>query len=116
MVVSINGLDLPNVAGMTPTHEKIVNFERDSAGNGHGDVVAYKWKLEIKFSVLTAAQTSAILNATKPFSFSVSFYNPETGQSGTFTGYEGNKSFPLFKKEASGGFSTNEGSLNIIEL
>lgn len=115
-IVTVGSTVFPEITGLVPTHEKIVNFERDSEGNGHGDIIALKWKLQINFGVLTAEQTKAILSSTLPFSFQVSFYDPETGSSGSFIGYEGNKSFPLLGKDPKGGYMTNGGSINLIEI
>lgn len=116
LIVQVGNTTLPHVAGFIPTHEKIVEFERDSEGNGHGDLITKKWKLQITFSVLTAEETASVLNATSNFSFPVTFYNTETGSTTTVTCYEGNKNFPLWKVDQSGGYMTNGGTLNLIEL
>ena len=115
-LVVVSGTTFPEITGLIPTREKIVEFERGSDGNAHGDLIANKWKLQITFGVLTAEQTSAILNSIKDFKFQVSFYDPMTKSSGSFTGYEGNKNFPLLCHDPNGGYMTNGGTLNLIEL
>lgn len=115
-LVKVGSTIYPEITALIPNREKIVDFERGSDGNAHGDLIANKWKLQITFGVLTAEQTSAILNSIVDFSFTVEFYDPMTGASGTFVGYEGNKNFPLLCEDINGGYMTNGGTLNLIEL
>lgn len=115
-VISINGTDLVKVTGFLPNHKKIVKFEKDSMGNVHGDIIAKKWEVQITFGRLSASETSQVLTAINDFSFTVLFKNPENGETVIFVAYENSRNFPIVAPDPLGGYITEDGALNLIEM
>ena len=93
----------------------ITEGERDSTGTMHIDLIATKYKLQLKWGVLTKAEMSSILNLIKPITFSVTFDDPESGNEKTVNVYKGDRSIPVLIYK-NGEPYYNGFSVNLIEL
>lgn len=102
-VLWMNGLEMPTPAfnGITVTREPVWsgNAGRSSDGTMVGDIIGYKFKLQIKWPVLTQAQIALIDSAiTSSAFFPVKFVDPtsETGALITKTMYAGTPTYPVY--------------------
>ena len=114
-MVKIAGADIPAPTEITHSMYDITEGERDSTGTMHIDLIATKYKLQLKWGVLTKAEMSSILNLIKPITFSVTFDDPESGNEKTVNVYKGDRSIPVLIYK-NGEPYYNGFSVNLIEL
>lgn len=93
-MVKIAGQKIPAPTEITPSMYDITDGERDSTGTMHIDLIATKYKLQLKWGVLTKAEISEILNLIKPITFSVTFDDPESSSEKTIQVYKGDRTIP----------------------
>lgn len=114
-MLKIGGVAMPTPSEMTPSIYDITDGERDSTGTMHIDLIATKYKLECKWTVLTQSNISKILNAINAITFSVSFVDPVTGAEKTMNVYKGDRSTPVLKI-VDGENIYKDFKINLIEL
>lgn len=103
IVLKIGGVTMPTpaVGGITYSREPIWSDDagRDSTGKAVGTIKAYKWKLQVKWPPLTAADANKVFanvsNGSSDFK-SVAFFNPLTQTTETITAYCGTASMELY--------------------
>jgi hypothetical protein len=102
-VLWINGKAMPDPAlnGLTVSKEPVwsKNAGRGSTGKFIGDIVCYKFKLQIKWPVLSQKQTALINSAiTSGAFFTVKFIDPtdSSGDYTTKTMYASAPSYPVY--------------------
>lgn len=104
-VLWFNGIEMPDPAlnGITITKEKIwsKNAGRGTAGKMMGDIVAVKYKIQIKWPILSQEETALVdgvlSDESKPF-FDMKFKDPKskTGNYVTKTVYAGTPTYPVY--------------------
>ena len=100
-VLAINGIDMPGIAlnGLTITKEPIWSGNTGRAANGRmvGDIVGYKYKLDITFIPLSAQDIAGLNSAitASPF-FLASFIKPDGGAEITRSFYAGTPAYPVY--------------------
>lgn len=104
-VLWFNGVAMPDPAlnGITITKEKIwsKNAGRSSTGKMMGDIVGIKYKMQIKWPILSQEESSLVdeclSDESKPF-FDVKFKDPKskTGAFVTKTMYAGTPTYPVY--------------------
>lgn len=114
-MLSIGGVDVPTPSELTVNIYDITEGDRDSTGTMHIDLVATKYKVEAKWSVLTQSQMSSILNAMSSITFGISFTDPTTGFSKSINVYKGDRSVP-FMMVKDGITYYKDFKVNFIEL
>ena len=114
-MIKIAGTNIPSPTEITPSMYDITEGERDSTGTMHIDLIATKYKLQLKWGVLSKDELSNILQKIKPITFSVTFDDPESGIEKTITVYKGDRTMPvLFFKDGTPYYK--DFSVNLIEL
>lgn len=97
----INGVAMPTPSKLISGKEPIwsSNTGRTSTGLMVGDIVGYKFKLQIEWNVLNQEQSAALDNAitTTPF-FTVKFIDPTSpaGEYKEITAYANGVSYPVY--------------------
>lgn len=88
----------PKKDGLTISKEKIWGPKtgRGSDGTMLGDLVSIKYKLQITWPPLTAAQSATIDRAVSNAFFPVTFTDPATGGRTTITCYAGAPSYNVY--------------------
>lgn len=114
-MLKINGVVMPTPSEMTPNIYDLTEGERDSTGTMHIDLIATKYKLECKWSVLNQASMTKLLNATKNITFNITFIDPVSGAAKTINVYKGDRSTPILKI-VNGENTYKDFKLNFIEL
>lgn len=114
-MVKIAGADIPAPTEITPSMYDITEGERDATGTMHIDLIATKYKLQLKWGILSKSEMSTILNAIKSITFSVTFDDPESGTEKTINVYKGDRSIPVLLYK-DGDPYYNGFSINFIEL
>lgn len=100
-VLWINEVAMPTPSKLTSSKEPIwsSNAGRASTGLMVGDIIGYKFKLQIEWKVLSQNASAALNKAitTTPF-FSVKFIDPTsaTGEFRTITAYASAPSYPVY--------------------
>lgn len=102
-VLWIDGKEMPTPAlnGITVTKEPVwsSNAGRSSTGKFIGDIVCYKYKIQIKWPILKQKQTALIDSAiTSSAFFKVKFIDPtsSTVEFVTKTVYAGTPTYPVY--------------------
>lgn len=115
-MLKINGLTMPEPKQLSVSLEKIWSSNTGRSANGTmvGDLIGTKYKLEIQWAALTAAQAASINAAVKGAFFSVTFIDPATGKEKTITCYAGTPKFPVYSYVVKR-IAYYEVSVNLIE-
>ncbi len=114
-MVKIAGADITAPIEIIPSMYDITEGERDSTGTMHLDLIATKYKLQLKWGVLSKNEMGALLSKIKPITFSVTFDDPESGSPKTITVYKGDRTIPvLIYKDGKPYYK--DFALNLIEL
>lgn len=102
-VLWINGQEMPAPAlnGLTVTREPIwsKNTGRGSTGGIVGDIIGFKFKLQVKWPVLKQAQTALINSAITSSAFFLVKFKDPTSPTGEFvekTMYAGTPTYPVY--------------------
>lgn len=97
-VIKIDGKIMPKVKSLTVSREPIwsKNTGRAADGTMIGDIVGYKFKLQIVFALMSDADTVLLYGAIRPAFFNVTFRNPETGQEDTKKMYANGPTSPVY--------------------
>ena len=114
-MIKIAGSSIVSPVELTTNMYDITNGERDSTGTMHIDWIATKYKLQVKWGILSADEISTILKTIKPIVFDVTFNDPESGSEKTISVYKGDRTMPVLFFE--NGKPYYKGfSVNLIEL
>lgn len=100
-VLWLKGKEMSDPSAITITKEPIwsKNTGRGSTGKFVGDIVGYKFKIQITWPILSQAQTAEIDSAiTDSAFFSAKFIDPTsaTGEFTTKTVYAGTPTYPVY--------------------
>lgn len=121
-IQSINGVTgLPEPCykdGYRATRNKVwsTNAGRSQTGKMIGDIIAYKWKLELKFSLNKQTDITKLSGALNGATFfNVKFYNPESGEFTTKIFYAGDPTYPVYTTRDDKGVLYQNVSVNLIE-
>lgn len=101
LVIAGTTMPEPMLNGMTITKEPIwaSNTGRSATGVMQGDLIGYKYKLQIKWPPLTQAQTATINSAiTSAGFFNVTFIDPTSSSGAKVTKkfYAGTPTYPVY--------------------
>lgn len=91
-LLTIGGVDMPTPTEMNISYMDLSKAERNANGLMIIERVATKRKLEIKYSYLTSANLSKLLNAVAPTFYNVTFLDVKTGAYQTASMYCGDRS------------------------
>lgn len=97
--IVIDGVTMPQAKSLTITEEKIwsKNAGRSAdSGKMIGDIIGYKYKLQIQWGLLSREDTAKIGAAVKPVFFNVTFLSPVTNSRVTKTFYAGTPTYPVY--------------------
>lgn len=114
-MIKIAGADIPSPTEITPSMYDITEGERDSTGTMHIDLIATKYKLQLKWGVLTKEEMSTLLNLMSSINFSVTFDDPLSESPKTINVYKGDRSMPVLTY-VDGEPYYNGFAVNLIEL
>lgn len=95
--VTINGTTF-SVSALTITKEPIwsKNAGRVADGSMQGDIIAYKYKLEVSFPPFSDAKATALGHALNATFFTVKFHDPTLNADVSKTMYAGTPSYPVY--------------------
>lgn len=114
-MIKIAGADIPSPTEIIPSMYDITEGERDSTGTMHIDLVATKYKLQLKWGILSKNEISTLLGKIKPITFNVTFDDPESGSEKTINVYKGDRTIPvLIYKDGEPCYK--DFAVNLIEL
>lgn len=114
-IISINGFS-KSPSEYSVSIQDIVEAERDAQGTMHIDLIAKKYKIECKWSYLTQAEMSNLLNSLENnITFSVYFIDPHTGSNKSITCYKGDRKIPIMQVR-NGVASYKDFSISLIEI
>lgn len=97
-VLKIGGEAMPPLKSLTIIREAIwsKNTGRTATGKMVGDIIGYKYKLQITFKPLSDEQAALVASATRPAFLNVEFTDPEDGEKHTIKMYAGSPAFPVY--------------------
>ncbi len=96
--VIIDGVTMPSLKTLTIKKEKIwsSNMGRAADGNMVGDIVGYKYSLQLEWAMLSREQVAVVDNAISPAFFDVEFLDPASNERVTKTFYAEAPTYPVY--------------------
>ena len=88
-ILKADGITLPNPDLYTLDFEEISKAERNAAGTMVKDVIAYKYKLNLTWAMLTQVELAKLMNIKRKNSFMLEFLSMDTGEKITGHFYAG---------------------------
>lgn len=86
------GVDLPTPTSYTLDFEEISKAERNANGNMIKEVIAYKYKLNVTWKMLSQVELTKLMNVKRKSSFTLEFVDMDTGSTRTGQFYAGTPS------------------------
>lgn len=91
-MLKVDGVDLPTPTTYVPDFEEISKAERNANGLLIKEVIAYKYKLNVTWKMLTQAELTKLINVKRKNFFTLEFIDMDTGMPRTGTFYAGTPS------------------------
>lgn len=115
-ILKVNGVFIPDPAKLQWGIQSVSasNAGRSMDGKMHVELVTRKRKLELEWAGIDFAATAEILNAVKPETFDVTFWDAEENKNLTRTFYVGDRSAMVNSYVE--GQRRNDVKFNIIEV
>jgi len=115
-LLKINGVDIkPTPSDYQPDIEILENSTRNSLGTLLREIIAYKVKINCKWSYMTQAQYQKLQEIRKLKSFSCTYWDTSTGKTNTITCYAGQPKATPIRADENGVVDWRDISMNFIE-
>lgn len=88
-MLKVDGVALPTPTSYTPDFEEISKAERNARGTMIKEVIAYKYKLNLIWAMLTQEELTKLMNVKRKNFFNLEFIAMDTGKKTTGVFYAG---------------------------
>jgi hypothetical protein len=88
-MLKVDGVELPTPSGYMPSFEEISKADRNARGTMIKEVIAFKYKLEVSWKMLTQSELTKLMNVKRKNFFTLEFIDLDSGKPRTGIFYAG---------------------------
>ncbi len=79
-MLKVDGVALPTPSSYTPDFEEISKADRNANGDMIKEVIAYKYKLNVTWKMLSQEELTKLMSVKRKNSFTLEFIDMDTGK------------------------------------
>lgn len=115
-MLKVDGVALPTPTSYIPDFEEISKAERNANGTMIKEVIAYKYKLNVTWKMLSQSELTKLMNVKRKNSFILEFIDMDTGKSRTGQFYAGTPTANAMEYKNGGVENWLDVKMNFVEM